>query len=593
LYEKLDIATISFKRYGGPDLNMRYTRFGSAYAAQAAKNLSELFRMPVSVSLGASPADGSNPVATGSRFDSVVALDDLRETAILSLDCNLVFAWVDRLSGGTGADPFPARALTDFENAILEFPLLALLSALPVASAAGESVKAKLRDGATYVDYGEGEVPEASRAFVSLAIESRGMSGSFFLELSEDALAIFTGTKGFVPDVAPSAIESGDDRASILHELESLSGRIGALENRIGDCLSRPELASVDQVIAKLREIDAAVLVQEVQRMLISEPIEDRHRIAILLILLGIEKSVEIFNLLRRDEILSMTFAIARCEFLEDSDIAETVRAFSGLADGRVPRSGGIDYARDILEKSIGSAAAIEIINELTDSLSVRPFDFIGSADPDRVISLLSGESPQFIAMLLSFLGGRNAAVILDALPDDVTVTVTKKIMSMGPTLPAVVRAIEKTMESKLGDSKYGDFMVSGGPESAVEILSLASKATEDAIMARLDAESSEIAALIREKMFVFEDIVLLGDQAARATFLECNPADLVLASWTLAESVRAFIRDHLSDEAAKEYAAALESGSSAELSDVDAARHRIVDVIRKLEGEGSITVGE
>ena len=146
-----------------------------------------------------------------------------------------------------------------------------------------------------------------------------------------------------------------------------------------------------------------------------------RQKAAIFLVAVGEEISAKIMEQMREDEIEKLVFEIARTETVE-SELKEAVlQEFQDLmAAQNFITTGGIDYARGLLEKSLGSQKAIEVINRLTSSLQVRPFDFIRRTDPAHLLNFIQQEHPQTIALILAYLEPQKASVILQNLPDEI-----------------------------------------------------------------------------------------------------------------------------------------------------------------------------
>ena len=139
-----------------------------------------------------------------------------------------------------------------------------------------------------------------------------------------------------------------------------------------------------------------------------------RQKAAIFLVSLGSEISSEIFKHLREDEIETLTFEIARLETVEPEFKDAILQEFQDLMMAQnFITTGGIDYARELLEKSVGSQKAIDIINRLTSSLQVRPFDFIRRTDPAHLLNFIQQEHPQTIALILAYLEPVKASIIL------------------------------------------------------------------------------------------------------------------------------------------------------------------------------------
>src|SRR5512146_1352644 len=146
-----------------------------------------------------------------------------------------------------------------------------------------------------------------------------------------------------------------------------------------------------------------------------------RQKAAVFLVTLGSEIASEIFKHLREDEIEQLTFEIARLESIEPQERDAVLMEFHELMMAQeFISTGGIDYARELLEKSLGTQKAVDVINRLTSSLQVRPFDFIRRTDPAHLLNFIQQEHPQTIALILAYLEPQKASVILGSLPHEI-----------------------------------------------------------------------------------------------------------------------------------------------------------------------------
>jgi flagellar motor switch protein FliG len=231
-----------------------------------------------------------------------------------------------------------------------------------------------------------------------------------------------------------------------------------------------------------------------------------REKAAAFLVSIGSEISSEIFKYLREDEIETLTFEIARMETVESDQKESILQEFQELMmANQFITSGGIDYARELLEKSLGSQKAIDIINRLTTSLQVRPFDFIRRTDPAHLMNFIQQEHPQTIALILAYLEPNKSSIILQNLPHEVQSDVARRIATMDRTSPEVLREVERVLEKKLSTLSSEDYTAAGGVGSIVEILNMIDRSSEKQIIESLEDEDPELAEEIKKRMFVFE----------------------------------------------------------------------------------------
>jgi flagellar motor switch protein FliG len=317
-----------------------------------------------------------------------------------------------------------------------------------------------------------------------------------------------------------------------------------------------------------------------------------RQKAAIFLVSIGSEISAEIFKYLREDEIETLTFEIARMETIEPDQKDAILQEFQELMmANQFITTGGIDYARELLEKSLGSQKAIDIINRLTSSLQVRPFDFIRRTDPAHLLNFIQQEHPQTIALILAYLEPNKASVILQNLPNEVQSDVSRRIATMDRTSPEVLREVERVLEKKLSTLSSEDYTTAGGVDSIVEILNLVDRASEKQIIEALEDEDPELAEEIKKRMFVFEDIVMLDDRAIQKVLREVDSQELAKALKSVDTEVQDKIFRNMSKRAASMLKEDMEYMGPVRLKDVEEAQQKIVSIIRHLEDTGEIVV--
>lgn len=317
-----------------------------------------------------------------------------------------------------------------------------------------------------------------------------------------------------------------------------------------------------------------------------------RQKVAIFLVSIGSEASSEVFKYLGEDEIEQITFDIARIESVDSADKDKVFREFQDMMAAQdFITSGGIDYARDLLERSLGSQKASDIINRLTSSLQVRPFDFIRRTDPAHLLNFIQGEHPQTIALILAYLESQKAASILSSLPTDIQSDVAKRIATMDRTSPEVLREVERVLERKLSTLASEEFTSAGGIDSIVEIINSVDRSTEKSIIESLEEEDPELAEEIKKRMFVFEDIVLLDDRAIQKVLRDVDATDLSKALKSVDTDVQDKIYKNMSKRAAALLKEDMDFMGPVRLKDVEETQQKIVNVIRKLEESGEIIV--
>ncbi len=325
---------------------------------------------------------------------------------------------------------------------------------------------------------------------------------------------------------------------------------------------------------------------------MVARALTGKQKAAILLISLGPEVSSQVFKHFKEDEIEQLTLEIANIRKVSTEEKGHIITEFHDLLVAKeYISSGGIDYAKDVLEKALGTQKALDIIQRLTATLQVRPFDFVRKTDPSQLLNFIQAEHPQTIALIIAYLAPEQAAAILSALPPDRQADVARRIALMDRTSPDVIREIERHLERKLSAVVSEDFASAGGVQTVVDILNRVDRTTEKTIMESLEIQDPEMAEEIKKRMFVFEDIVQLDDRAIQQILREVDGKDLALALKGSNDEVAAKVRKNMSKRAADMLKEDMEYMGPVRLRDVEDAQQRIVNIIRKLEEAGEIIV--
>lgn len=324
----------------------------------------------------------------------------------------------------------------------------------------------------------------------------------------------------------------------------------------------------------------------------VQQGLSGREKAAILLISLGPEVSANIFKHLREEEIEQLTLEIANVRKIDSLEKDSILTEFHEICMAQEFISqGGIAYAKEILERALGSQKAVDILNKLTATLQVRPFDFARKADPAQILNFIQNENSQTIALVLSYLKAEQASVILSALPQDKQADVAKRIALMDSTSPEVIGQVERVLEQKLSSTVTQDYTNAGGIESIVKILNGVDRGTERTILDSLEIQDPELAEEIKKRMFVFEDIVDIDNRSIQRIIRDIESADLLLAIKVASEEVRDAIFRNMSKRMADTFREEMEYMGPVRLRNVEEAQTRIVAIIRQLEEAGEIII--
>ena len=290
--------------------------------------------------------------------------------------------------------------------------------------------------------------------------------------------------------------------------------------------------------------------------------------------------------------------------------VEEVTRELAGL--GRVPRAlqaavvkefyeltlasgyaaeGNLDYARELLLQSLDPKLADRILQQIQTQVQKTPFSFLQRAESENLLTFIQDEHPQTIALILCHLAHHKAAEILIGLPMQKQIEVIKRIANMEQTNPEVIREVEKGLESRLSNMLMQSMEKAGGVDTVAEVLNLADRSTEKAIMEGLEAEDPDLVEQIRRLMFVFDDVILVDDKGIQAVLKEVDNDELSLALKTASDELKEKIFGNMSERAASMIKEDMEFMGPVRVSDVEAAQQRIVDTVRRLEEAGDLII--
>lgn len=317
-----------------------------------------------------------------------------------------------------------------------------------------------------------------------------------------------------------------------------------------------------------------------------------KTKAAILLIALGPERSAKLFSHMHDDEIEELTLEIANVNRITPEEREAVLEEFYQVCLAQEFISeGGINYAKEVLEKAMGSQKALEIINKLTSSLQVKPFDFVKKTDANQLLNFIQNEHPQTLALILSYLNPNQSAQVLSALPQEKQADVAQRIATMGSTSPEIIKEVELVLERKLSSMVTQDYSATGGIQCIVDILNSVDRGTEKYILETLEIQNAELVEEIRKKMFVFEDIVNLDSVGIQRFIREVDNSDLAIALKGATDEVKEMIFANMSKRMAEMLREDMDFMGPVRLRDVEEAQQKIVNIIRKLEEANEIII--
>lgn len=316
------------------------------------------------------------------------------------------------------------------------------------------------------------------------------------------------------------------------------------------------------------------------------------QKAAIALVAFGTEVSSLVLKTLNEQDLERITVEIANLRDVQPEVEEEVIRECHDIFMARQYVSqGGIDFAKDILEKAVGPRRALDILNRLESSLRTSGFNLLKNIDPQQLVNFIRNEHPQTISLIMAQLSPQQAAAVLSELPPELQAEVALRVATMEKISPEVLREVEITLQGHFASSAGRDLSVSGGAKSIAEILNLIETVSEKNILQAIEAEDPDLAAEIKNMMFVFDDLVLLDDRGVQRLLKEVETKDLAIALKAASDEVKNKIFANVSERVAVLVKEEMEFMGPMRLSDVEAAQQRVVESVRRLEEEGQLVI--
>ena len=259
----------------------------------------------------------------------------------------------------------------------------------------------------------------------------------------------------------------------------------------------------------------------------------------------------------------------------------------------KVVTDGGMEYAREILEKAYGEATANELLGKVTKYLKNRSFDFIQETDSKNLYSVLQHERAQTIALVLSYADSDLTAAVIAELPEEKKIDVVESIALMDRASPDAIKIVEQQLRKKFDNILTTDFTTIGGVDYIADVMNHMDRGNEKLIFDEIGKENPELAETIRKKMFVFEDILGMDDRSVQRFIRDCDMKDVVYALKNASPEMQSLFYKNMSSRQAETVKSDLEVTVNVRLKDVEEAQQRIVNLVRKLDEEGELIISK
>jgi flagellar motor switch protein FliG len=317
------------------------------------------------------------------------------------------------------------------------------------------------------------------------------------------------------------------------------------------------------------------------------------QKAAIAIISLGPAAASSLYRHLSEREIEQVSAEIARIGTISPDEKQEVLDEFLQMTMAqRTISQGGLELAREILDKALGRNKANEIINRVLDFGEGSSFEILRKIEPLTVANFLKKEHPQTVATILAHMDSRLMGPVLEKLPPDLQAEVSYRVATLDKQSPEVIRVIEEVLKSSLSSDVSEIARQRGGTKKVAEALNETAPDVWREILDGIEEYSKEVALEVKNQMFIFEDIAELDDKSVQELLKNIDSRELAVALKAASDAIKHKIFGNMSKRAVEGIKEDIEYMGPVRLSDVEAAQQRIVDVLRKLEEDGAVILG-
>jgi flagellar motor switch protein FliG len=314
------------------------------------------------------------------------------------------------------------------------------------------------------------------------------------------------------------------------------------------------------------------------------------QKVAYFFILMGEEQTVKVFEHLPKNLIEVITQEIVQTRNIDKDTAIEVLNEFYILSKShQYINSGGYDYAKEILHKSMDPNEAQRILDKLSSlNKKTKAFSFLGKVDPKQLGNFLKDETAQTIAIVLSHMDPTSAAETLNTFKDNKKVQITLQMATIKDVSPEIIHTISKVLEDKL-DLFSSNVIELGGVKVVADILNRVGTSTTKSILTSLNDKDEKVTRAIKENMFTFEDLLTLEDEAIQKIISDIDTPTLCKALKNADETIFNKFTSNMSQRAKGRFDEEFEMLTKVKLKDMEQAQRDILDKTQQMLDDGII----
>ncbi|TWI02790.1 flagellar motor switch protein FliG [Luteimonas cucumeris] len=316
------------------------------------------------------------------------------------------------------------------------------------------------------------------------------------------------------------------------------------------------------------------------------------QRAAVLLLSLGEEDAAEVLKHMNAKEVQKLGIAMATITGITREQVSQVMDVFAAALGKQTSLGmGADDYVRKVLVQALGEDKAGSLIDRILLGRNTTGLDTLKWMDPRAIADLVRNEHPQIIAIVLAHLDSDQAAETLKILPERARSDVLLRIATLDGIPPNALNELNEIMERQFSGNQNLKSSNIGGVKVAANILNFMDSGQDQALLGSISQVDAELGSRIQDLMFVFDNLLDLGDRELQALLREVPNDRLGLALRGADPKVREKITRNMSQRAAQILLEDMEARGPVRLSDVEMAQKEILAIVRRLADEGAISL--
>lgn len=316
------------------------------------------------------------------------------------------------------------------------------------------------------------------------------------------------------------------------------------------------------------------------------------HKAAIFIMLLGEDHGAKILAMMDDEEIKELSSIMSSVGQVDSDTVEKLCVEFGTRMSAAGAVTGDYDSTERLLTKALGKGRVDSIMEEIRGPAGRTTWDKLGNVNEEILASFLKNEYPQTIALVLSKVKSDHAARVLMELPEELSLEVIMRMLSMEAVKKEIMDNVEKTLRSEfmtnLAKTQRRD-----SHELLAEIFNNFDRSTETRFMEELEKQTPESAEKVRSLMFTFDDLIKIDMQGIQALMRTADKDKLAIALKGASEEIKELFFSNMSERAAKLMKEDMEAKGPVRIKDVDEAQQSIVNIAKDLAAKGEIVISE